>query len=52
MISVVKMVVMSAEIIMASISFIRHSFKLIDVFSFYLLMLVLFDLVDKQSGSF
>ena len=47
MIDVVKMVVMPVEIIMASISFIVQSFKLIDVFSFYLLMLVLFDLVDK-----
>ena len=50
MISVVEMVVMPVEIIMASISFIIQSFKLIDVFCFYLLMSLLFDLVGKQSG--
>ena len=52
MIDVVKMMVMSVQTIMASILFIIQSFELIDVFSFYLLMSVLFDLVDKQSGSF
>ena len=51
MFDVVKMLVMPVEIIMASISFIIQSFELFDVFCFYLPVLVVFDLVDKQSGS-
>ena len=46
-IGVVEMVVMSVEIMMASISFIIQSFKLIDLFCFYLLVLVFFDSVDE-----
>ena len=50
-VDVVEMVGMPVEIMMASISFIVQSFKLFDVFCFYFLVSVLFDFVDKQSGS-
>ena len=46
-ISVVKMVVVSVEIMMASISFVIQPFELINLFCFYLLMSVLFDFVDE-----
>ena len=46
-ISVVEMVSMSVEIMMASISFVIQSLELIDLFCFNLLMSVLFDSVDE-----
>ena len=46
-IGVVEMVVMSVEIMMASMSFVIQPFKLINLFCFYLLMSVLFDFVDE-----
>ena len=47
MIGVVKMVVVSVEIMMASMSFVIQPFELIDLFCFYLLVLVLFDFIDE-----
>ena len=46
-INVVKTVVVSVKIMMASITFKIQSFKLIDLFCFYFLMSVLFDSVDE-----
>ena len=47
MTGVVEAVVMSVEIMMASMSFVIQPFELIDLFCFYLLVLVLFDFVDE-----
>ena len=46
MIGVVKTVVMSVEVMMASMSFVIQPFELLNLFCFYLLMSVLFDFVD------
>ena len=49
-IGVVEKVVTSGEIMMASMDFVVKSLELIDLFSFYFLMLVFFDSVDERSG--
>ena len=46
MVDVVETMVVSAEIMMASMSFVIQPFELINLFCFYLLVSVLFDCVE------
>ena len=51
MINVVKKLVMSVEIMMASMDFVVKSLELIDMFSFDFVVLMFFNFVDERSGS-
>ena len=47
---VVEKVVMSGEIMMASMNFVVKLLKLVNLFCFYFLMLMVFNSMDEKSG--
>ena len=50
MIDVVKMRVMSGDIMMVSTDFVMKALELIDLFSFYFLVVMVLDSVYEKSG--